>query len=80
MLGNHIAERVDLPIHRALMIESVIQVCAKYWRTADRAIQRKLRRQVFDNACRLAKRIPAFKLRASRNGRFWEKIEQALGW
>ena len=64
----------------ALTVESVAQVFAKYWRTADWDLQRKIRRQVFDNACRLAKRIPAFKLRVSLNGRFWEKIEQALGW
>ena len=64
----------------ALMIESVAQVYTKYWRKANKAIQRKLRGQLFDNACRLANRIPAFTLRASLNGRFWEKIEQALGW
>jgi len=64
----------------ALVNESVTQVCEKYWRTGNREFQRNSRRQVFNNACALAENIPAFKLRVSLNGRFWEKIEQALGW
>jgi len=35
--------------------------------------------QVFNNACELAKAIPAFRLRVSLNGRFWEEIEKVLG-
>jgi SynChlorMet cassette protein ScmC len=63
-----------------LVNESATQVCEKYWRRGNKEFQRNLRRQVFDNAYALAKNIPAFKLRVSLNGRFWEKIEQALGW
>jgi SynChlorMet cassette protein ScmC len=64
----------------ALVNKSVTQVCEKYWRTGSREFQRNFRRQVFNNAYALAKNIPAFKLRVSLNGRFWEKIEQALCW
>jgi SynChlorMet cassette protein ScmC len=48
------------------------------WGEAGQA--RELRMVMFDNACALAKRVPAFRLRVSRTGRFWEKIEATLGW
>lgn len=41
---------------------------------------RALRRTMFDNACAIAKQVPAFRLRVSLTGQFWEKIEAALGW
>lgn len=39
---------------------------------------RQLRRLIFDRACELAKRLPAFSLRVSLTGRFWEKLEAVL--
>jgi SynChlorMet cassette protein ScmC len=39
---------------------------------------KSLRKQVFENSCELARSVPAFKLRVSLNGRFWEKIEEVL--
>lgn len=60
--------------------ESATQVCRKYWRRADSEYQRKFRRNLFVNACGMAKQIPAFRLRVSLHGRFWEEIERALGW
>jgi SynChlorMet cassette protein ScmC len=44
----------------------------------DRRESKSLRLKLFDNACELAKAIPAFKLRVSLKGRFWEKIEAVL--
>jgi SynChlorMet cassette protein ScmC len=41
---------------------------------------RNLRLALFENACALAKQIPAFILRVSLTGKFWEKIEEALSW
>ena len=64
----------------AFVYESVNQACEKYWRRGNTAFQRIFRQELFNNACGFAKRIPAFRLRVSLNGRFWEKIEQALGW
>jgi hypothetical protein len=32
----------------------------------------------FQNACELAKTIPAFSLRVSLGGRFWEEMERVL--
>ncbi|MCX5834370.1 MAG: SynChlorMet cassette protein ScmC [Deltaproteobacteria bacterium] len=37
------------------------------------------RARVFENACELAKTIPAYRLKASLDGRFWEKMEEVLG-
>ena len=39
---------------------------------------RELRRTVFNNACELVTKVPAFRLRVSLTGRFWEQIESAL--
>jgi hypothetical protein len=41
---------------------------------------RELRRHIFTNACDIIKQVPAFRLRVRLSGRFWEKIEAALGW
>jgi SynChlorMet cassette protein ScmC len=41
---------------------------------------RTLRRTIFSNACELVKKVPAFRLQVSLTGRFWDKIEAALGW
>jgi SynChlorMet cassette protein ScmC len=47
---------------------------------ADSRDSRELRQNIFDNACDFIKKVPAFRLRVSLTGRFWEKIEAALGW
>lgn len=62
------------------MNESATQVCRKYWRRADNEYQRTFRRDLFVNACEMAKRVPAFRLRVNLHGRFWEEIERALEW
>jgi SynChlorMet cassette protein ScmC len=56
------------------------QICRKYWRNGDQTYQRAFRNNLFGNACRMAKKVPAFSLRVSRHGRFWEEIERVLGW
>jgi len=40
--------------------------------------KRKLKIKIFDNACKLAKAIPAYTLHFSLTGRFWEEIEKVL--
>jgi SynChlorMet cassette protein ScmC len=63
-----------------LVSESAIQVCRKFWRSSDKEDERKYKRQIFNNACEMTKNIPAFHLRATLHGKFWEEIEKALGW
>ncbi len=58
--------------------ESATEVCRRGWRNMEQNRQRRAKEQLFSNACELAKRVPAFKLRFSPNGRFWEEMEKAL--
>ena len=45
----------------------------------EREDKRAFERQVFDNACRLAKALPVFILEFSREGEFWKEIDRVLG-
>ena len=53
-------------------------ICGPGWAYLDREEVRTLRKKLFDNACQLAKSIPVFTLRVSRDGRFWEEMEKVL--
>jgi SynChlorMet cassette protein ScmC len=61
-----------------LMKQSAMQVCHKFWRTVDKEHRRELTQQLFGNACEMAKTIPAYTLKATLEGRFWEEIERHL--
>lgn len=61
-----------------LINQSARQVCGKFWRKVDKGHQRDLTRQLFNNACEMAKVIPAYTLKATLEGRFWEEIESRL--
>lgn len=63
-----------------LINESAAQVCQKFWRGRDKEDQRKFRKRIFNNACEMAKTIPAFRLRVSLHGKFWEEMERGLDW
>ena len=39
----------------------------------------RLRRKLVDNVCEFSKHVPAFGLSISRSGRFWKKMEEAIG-
>ncbi|MGQ9688682.1 MAG: SynChlorMet cassette protein ScmC [Desulfobaccales bacterium] len=39
---------------------------------------RNIRALIFANACELVKKVPAFRLRVSLSGRFWEQLEAVL--
>ena len=64
----------------AYATRSAAEVCEKLTRRGSREFQRTFRKQIFNNAYELLKDVPAFRLRISLNGKFWEKIEQVLGW
>ena len=61
-----------------LMTRSAMQVYQPNWIVLAQDKGRTVRKRLFANACELAKSIPAFKLRASLNGKFWEEIEKVL--
>lgn len=58
--------------------QSAGQVCRRMWRSLESCVQRENNLKLFANACSLAKDVPAFTLRASLAGRFWESIEKVL--
>ena len=61
-----------------LITESAMQVCEKFCRSLDKENKRRLRKNLFNNASEMVKKIPAYRLLVSRHGRFWEKIEQVV--
>jgi len=65
--------------HAAVLItESASQIYEKFWRRSNQKDQREFREELFSNACRMAKKIPCYRLYVSLHGRFWEKMEQVL--
>ena len=58
--------------------QSVEQVCNRFWNNLNNEELRTRREKVFENACELAGSIPAFRLRVSFKGRFWEQIEKVI--
>lgn len=63
-----------------LISESAMQICEKFFRYTGEEEQRKFRKTLFNNACKMAKQIPAYRLGVSLHGKFWEKMEMTLGW
>jgi SynChlorMet cassette protein ScmC len=57
---------------------SAAEACRSAWTCLDRDKRRAFRKKLFDNACELARSTPAFTLRVSLNGRFWEEMEKVL--
>ena len=62
----------------AFVNQLALQVCYRYWADLDHTEMRNRRNRLLENICELARAVPAFKLRVSLNGRFWEKIEAVL--
>lgn len=62
----------------AFTYQSAIQVCSRNWRNLDHKEERGLKESLFKNGCELAKAVPAFKLRVSPNGQFWNEMEKVL--
>ncbi|HTZ40887.1 MAG TPA: SynChlorMet cassette protein ScmC [Syntrophales bacterium] len=62
----------------ASVIEAASQICLSFWRDLAPGERRTSKTMIFDNACGLARSIPAFRLRASIDGRFWEEMEAAV--
>jgi SynChlorMet cassette protein ScmC len=61
-----------------LITESVVQIYQSIWRNLLQEEERRFKKKIFENACELAKGIPAFKLRVSLNGRFWDELDRVL--
>lgn len=57
---------------------SANQICFKFSHILNIEEQKKLRCQLFNNACEMVKKIPAYRLHVSLHGKFWTEIEQVL--
>jgi SynChlorMet cassette protein ScmC len=62
----------------AFVNQLALQMCYRYWADLDPTEMRSRRTKLLENICELGRVVPAFKLRVSLNGRFWEKIETVL--
>jgi len=62
----------------ALISDAVSWIWSRGWKSMNKQEEIELKKKIFDNSCQLARTIPAFKLRASLNGGFWEKMEKAI--
>jgi SynChlorMet cassette protein ScmC len=71
-----------LPLGRGVGTVVVAEAAMQVYRSLESRfflpIHSPLRRIIFDNAVSIAKEIPAYVLRVSLEGRFWELIEEAL--
>jgi len=61
-----------------LLTQSAEQVSRLMSRWTEKDEARLFRLQRFENICSLAQAVPSYVLRLSRNGTFWQEIEQAL--
>jgi len=61
-----------------LMYQSATQVSRRNWVNLSNKEMGFVRKKLFDNACELARTIPAYRLCVSLEGRFWEEIEKVL--
>ncbi len=57
---------------------SSTQICFMHLDNLQRAEQTEWRRRMFQNGCGLAQRVPAYLLRVTATGRFWENMEEVL--
>lgn len=61
-----------------LINQLATDVCHRSWKGLEQGEEMALKKRLFENASELARAVPAFRLRVSLNGRFWEEIEAVL--
>ena len=57
---------------------SSIELLNKYWLFMTVPEAAVFRKKLFDSACAIAAKIPAYRLRATLTGRFWDEMEKAM--
>ena len=57
---------------------SAVQILERYLRNVTPEEERKIRLKTIENACGFAQSIPAYTLRFTRTGAFWEEIEKVM--
>jgi len=70
---------VETQAESAVLInKSAVEIYQKFLVRFERERKWNAATMVFDNACKMAKTVPAYKLRISLTGRFWEKMEEVI--
>jgi SynChlorMet cassette protein ScmC len=71
-----------VPIGRAQaatgIFYSSMQIVEPFLKFFSPAETSRIRSQIFSNSCHIAEQVPSFILNATKNGRFWEKIEDQV--
>jgi SynChlorMet cassette protein ScmC len=62
----------------ALINNAAVQVWNKFLLRSDISSKRYFKLKLFDNACKMAKKVPSYLLSVSLTGSFWEKMEQVV--
>jgi SynChlorMet cassette protein ScmC len=77
---SDIDEAIPLDANQSAMLiaNSATQACNTFITNIKKEYQTEFMREAFNNAFEIAKAIPAYRLRVSLNGRFWEEIEKVL--
>lgn len=57
---------------------SSTEVINPIWWNMDMGKKNAVKKKIFDNACDMARAVPAYILRNSLNGRFWNEMEKVL--
>jgi SynChlorMet cassette protein ScmC len=60
------------------IMRSHVQLMRTYWPGLPNKLRLRATMGAFNNACAMAKAIPAFELHFSLAGRFWKEIEKAI--
>jgi SynChlorMet cassette protein ScmC len=58
--------------------DSATQIARRYWIDISSEEIRKFQKQLFNNACEIAKSVPSFILNVNKNGLFWQEIEKSM--
>jgi SynChlorMet cassette protein ScmC len=58
--------------------DSATQIARRYWIDISNEEILKFQKQLFNNACKLAKSVPSFILNVKKNGLFWREIEKSI--
>jgi len=60
------------------LYESSLEISRRYWINIQSDQRQIAAKKLFDNTCKLSKRIPSFILEFTIGGRFWDKIEKVV--
>ena len=61
------------------LYQSAAQVHTRIWPHVSGEETTYLKRQLFENACPIAKSVPVYRLQLSAGGAFWKELEKVLG-